>query len=43
MSKIIITLVLLASISTVALAQSIVVNYGCKSYAKDGSTCLVCS
>jgi hypothetical protein len=36
-------IILLASLVAVALSQSIVVNYGCKSYSKDGTKCLLCS
>jgi hypothetical protein len=35
--------VLLASFILVSYAQIITVNYGCRSYSKDGTTCVLCS
>jgi hypothetical protein len=43
MPKIIVVAALLASLAVAVLSQSIVVNYGCKSYSKDGATCALCS
>jgi hypothetical protein len=43
MSKIIVLVALLGALAVTGFAQSIIVNYGCKSYAKDGTTCIVCS
>jgi proprotein convertase subtilisin/kexin type 5 len=43
MSKLIIVTTLLASLLIISASQTIIVNYGCKSYSKDGQTCLLCS
>lgn len=43
MSKLIIATILLASFAIIGFAQTIVINYGCKSYSKDGTTCVLCS
>ena len=43
MPKILVVATILVSLFLAVFSQTIVVNYGCKSYSKDGTTCVKCS